>query len=325
MAQSTRSKYLEYLPAMYQEHPFLGEYLAPFEEVLTGVEDLLSEMDRFWAPDQSESPHTDPDFLPWLATWVALVLDEEWDKVKQGRLIREAVELYRERGTIKGLKRYLEIYTGLKPEIRECCWPSGFQVGVSSQVGSFAPEISYPLTITRVTRREPVYYDYYVVDMLAPDDSRPGVKKGESVRLYYRADRVERVVVAGTSVAISYFPPDGGAAIQDHHEPADITRRDHLIDDVHQLQIGDGTEVEYHGDTFLVEEEQQPYRFIVDVRVPAAERDKVKLDKVRAIVDLEKPAHTQYYLKLTLVTSEYQLHPMQVGIYSSVGVDTYIG
>ena len=47
--------------------------------------------------------------------------------------------------------------------------------------------------------------------------------------------------------------------------------------------------------------------------------------RVRAIVDEVKPAHTIYYLKLTPIVSEYRVQPMQVGVHSSIDVDTIIG
>ena len=57
--------------------------------------------------------------LPWLSTWVSLALDENWPQLKRRRLIKEAVELYRWRGTRWGLTRYLELYTGITPEIND--------------------------------------------------------------------------------------------------------------------------------------------------------------------------------------------------------------
>ncbi|HSC71539.1 MAG TPA: hypothetical protein VLH58_09310, partial [Candidatus Methylomirabilis sp.] len=110
---------------------------------------------------------------------------------------------------------------------------------------------------------------------------------------------------------------------------ATVTRRYGLVEDLHRLTVLDegGAErmVEYRGDTILVDEQELPYRFILDVRVPLADRDKVKLEKVRAIVNLEKPAHTVYYLKLTPVVSAYALQPMQVEVRSTVGADTILG
>ena len=112
------------------------------------------------------------------------------------------------------------------------------------------------------------------------------------------------------------------------HQPATITRRDGLIDSCHilTLETAAGTEsVEYRGNTFLIGEVEQPYRFVVETRVPAADIEEVKLDKVRGIIDLEKPAHTMYYLKLTPVVSEYVLQPMQIEVRSTIELDTTVG
>jgi hypothetical protein len=127
---------------------------------------------------------TDAEFLPWLATWVALFLDEEWDEAKRRRLISEAVELYRWRGTVLGLKRYLEIYVGLIPEIREWSWPGGMQFGVASQIGSINPPDVSLARIQDVSHRQPPQYDsYYVVDTID--------NQGEAHRVYYNTTDVE--------------------------------------------------------------------------------------------------------------------------------------
>jgi len=316
MTEPTSSKYLKYLPAIYQDpnYPDLGQFLVPFEQVLTGFENLISEISRFWEPDQTEK-----EFLPWLATWVALVLDEGWPEDTQRQLLSEAVELYRMRGTVAGLKRYLEIYTGLEPEIIECCWPSGFQIGVSSQVGGFSPEDSALLPedkIYQITRLEPInYYDYYVITGI------------DNAQYYYRAIQVEKVEINAKIGEITIFPINN-LFPQKTLNYKTISRRNHLVDDVHTFAVErnrSGKDLVYHGDTFLVGAEERPYQFIVDVHIQESKKNTIPWDKVRAIVDLEKPAHTQYYLKLTLVTDEYKLLPMQIGIRSKVGIDTYVG
>ena len=311
------SRYLEHLPAIYSEQPFLGRFLAPFEEVQAGFDALLSEIDRYFDPARTDAP-----FLTWLATWVALVLDDQWDEAKRRQLIAEAVELYRWRGTVRGLKRYLEIYTGRIPEIREWRWPAGLQVGVSSQVGGADPPLNFPLGVTHLERREPpVYYNYYVVNI--PHDGMP------RKQIYYRADRVEKVEIGEKSVGLWLFPAGDGAAVETLHEDATVTRRDGLIEERYTLHTGPDSIVTFCGDTFLVDEvrEERPYRFIVDVRVPLADIEAVQLDKVRAILDLEKPAHTVYYLKLTPVVSEKELKAMLVEVLSrcDVGVSTTVG
>jgi phage tail-like protein len=335
MPDQAKSRYLDYLPAIYQQDPFLGQFLVPFDDVLAGFEDLLSDIDRYFAPAL-----TDSEFLPWLASWVALALDAEWDDAKRRQLIGEAVELYRWRGTRYGLERYLEIYTELVPEIREWRWPGGMQIGVASRIGGPPPDdadapprIPPPppspgdeasARITDVVRQEPGYYDYYVVTLGAADG------EGFPRQLYYRADQVEKVEVGDGYVGIWHLPPGGGPAELIDHEPATVTRRDGLIDDRYTLSVivdGRRTEYPYVGDTWLIEEaeEERPYHFIVDVRVPAEKVESVQIDKVRAIVDLEKPAHTVYYLKLTPVTTGYVLEPMQVGVRSRMDLETIIG
>jgi phage tail-like protein len=325
-----KSRYLDYLPAIYHEEPFVGQFLVPFEDVLESFRDLLDDIDRYFAPALA-----DREFLPWLATWVALVLDEEWDDAKRRRLIGEAVRLYCWRGTMHGLKRYLEIYTGLVPEVREWRWPGGMQIGVASRIGGLSDGGSVPAripparvppvsaTIQSVDRSDPTTCDYYVVDTQSAD--------GKPLRLYYRTDRVKRVDVGDGRVEIELLPSEGGAAQMEVHEPATITRRDGLIDDRYTLDVAIGDDpvatVQYSGDTYLVDEveEERPYHFIVDVRVPVEDIGSVKFDKVRAIVDLEKPAHTVYCLKLTPVIVEYKLKTMQIEVRSTVGLDTIVG
>lgn len=319
MSEQKKSRYLQYLPAVFQEDPFLGGFLAPFEEVLDDFGDKLSGIDRHFAPAL-----TDSDFLPWLAGWLALALDDDWDEGKKRRLIAEAVELYRRRGTVKGLKRYLEIYAGLVPEIRECRRPGGMQIGVTSRIGGTVPEDAPLSTIQSAARVQPLTRDdYYVVDITA---------SGRHQQIYYSTTLVKKVA---TGYEEDTRQPYVDIYLHSHDEPehyvnAGISRRDGLADNHYSLTTGtdtDTTEVEYIGDTFLVDEEELPYCFIVDARVSFDRMEDVKLDKVRAIVNLEKPAHTMYYLKLTPVVSEYVLHPMQIGIRPrcTIGLNTIIG
>ncbi len=53
------------------------------------------------------------------------------------------------------------------------------------------------------------------------------------------------------------------------------------------------------------------------------EFDKV-IKRAYAILDTEKPAHTQYYLRITPIARESRRRFMQVGVRSSIGADTLI-
>ncbi len=121
-----RLTYLQYLPAVYQADPiskdFLERYLSIFETVLSSVEGKIDRLANYFDPDGVP----DRAFLEWLATWVDLSFYSSWSLETCRRLLRHAAELYRLRGTPKGLKRMLELAFGVKAEILEhFCLPGG--------------------------------------------------------------------------------------------------------------------------------------------------------------------------------------------------------
>jgi phage tail-like protein len=113
----------------YEDLPFFARFLLGFEDAADPLRTLVDHRERLF--DLREAPS---DFLPWLATWVSLVLDQNWPELKRRRLIREAVDLYRWRGTRRGLSRYLEIYTGTIPQIDDQPF-QGMRLGPESLLG----------------------------------------------------------------------------------------------------------------------------------------------------------------------------------------------
>ncbi len=113
-----RLSYLQYLPKVYQEdktsRSFLERFLSIFETKLSGFEDEITNIARYFNPLS-----TPKEFLNWLASWIGLLLDENWPDDKKRKLIKHAPELYKKRGTLDGLKDYINIYTGLRPAIIE--------------------------------------------------------------------------------------------------------------------------------------------------------------------------------------------------------------
>jgi phage tail-like protein len=113
-----RETYLRYLPAIYQEdllsRDFLERYLSVFETVLTKFETSIEDVPRFF-----DVLGTPPEFLPWLSTWLGTVQDENWPEDKWREFLSRAVELYKQRGTPKGLGELIKIYSGKYPIIVE--------------------------------------------------------------------------------------------------------------------------------------------------------------------------------------------------------------
>jgi phage tail-like protein len=100
-----------HLPGVYSRDAvaaeFLWRFLAPFDGALTELE--LRTILRHALLDPRSSP---APFLPWLADMLGLVLDRRWPLAARRRVIAEANWLFRFRGTVPGLRRWLELYLG---------------------------------------------------------------------------------------------------------------------------------------------------------------------------------------------------------------------
>ena len=90
------------------------------------VDDKLDVLQTYFDP--YEAPE---GFVEWLAHWSAMVLDMDWPLEKKRAIVKKAVELYSIRGTVRGLKVFLSLFTGYEPTIIENEWPfKGFRVGI---------------------------------------------------------------------------------------------------------------------------------------------------------------------------------------------------
>ena len=108
------SSYLQYLPPSYQDDAFLGRFLLIFESILDPLERTIDGIHQYFDPRLAPEP-----LLPWLATWMDVVLNDKWPVERRRMLLTSAMELYRWRGTRRGLREYLRIYAGVEPLIEE--------------------------------------------------------------------------------------------------------------------------------------------------------------------------------------------------------------
>ena len=161
------SSYLDQLPATFQQDAdesgvtFIGRFLLAFEKILSGLGDpaepgleerlhgiadpsngsvLMAGLQRYFDPgvrgDDTlpETQRAPDEFLPWLASWVALTLREDWTPAEKRRLISRIVSLYHKRGTKEGLSEILSTYTGGNVNIYEFEQPAHyFQVELLSK------------------------------------------------------------------------------------------------------------------------------------------------------------------------------------------------
>lgn len=120
---------LQYLPDIYQppydenddtafsdtDHSpkrFISRFLALFESILLPIEWTVDNFDLFLGPSTAPA-----GFLPWLASWFEITCDGTWTEQQRRTLVREAHQIYAQRGTRQALSRMLEIYIGQPPKI----------------------------------------------------------------------------------------------------------------------------------------------------------------------------------------------------------------
>jgi len=111
---ASRSPIIEMLPAVYQEDPFTERFVRGFDDVLAPIlatlDCLVDYFDPYLAPE---------DFLEWLAGWVGIEMEEGWPISRRRAVLATAVEMYRMRGTVAGLRANLQVLTGGRVEIAD--------------------------------------------------------------------------------------------------------------------------------------------------------------------------------------------------------------
>ncbi len=181
---------LNYLPGFYAGDEFLNRFLFIFEDTLRPLQLMAENLHYYFHPLT-----TPTELVPWLATWVNLVLDDNWSLEQRRNLIYTAPELYSRRGTRRGLTEYLTLYTGVVPNISE--YVDGMVLGPDTRLGinttiagrerhrftvtMYLPEmseeeISYKeLNIRRIIETEkPAHTTYQLILKTRKDDDDPG-------------------------------------------------------------------------------------------------------------------------------------------------------
>jgi phage tail-like protein len=139
------SRFLEHLPAIYQDplddsqesgrDLFLRRFLLAFEHVLLGpgkgraLEEQIARIPLLFDADS-----TPEEFLPWLASWVALGLRAELDLARRRKLVAQIAHLYRIRGTRTYLEQLLKLYLEALPSVIDAELPA-LQIARHSTVG----------------------------------------------------------------------------------------------------------------------------------------------------------------------------------------------
>jgi phage tail-like protein len=117
-----RDSYLSYLPAVFaaddESRWFLERYLSIIQREWDDLEQKIAEFGRYLDP--KAVPEGAP--MDFLAYWLALTLPGMWDAEQKRNLLTAVPSIYRDRGTLGALKKFIQIYlqnlTTLSPDVQ---------------------------------------------------------------------------------------------------------------------------------------------------------------------------------------------------------------
>jgi phage tail-like protein len=237
------------------------------------------------------------EFLRWLASWMALVLKEDWELEKKREVIARIIPIYRMRGTKRGLEEYLNIYVGKHISIIDEVEP--FRVGVTSCIGKKA----------RIGGLPPYFFIVEVdVMYMFSWDKVPG---NDSDRLlnYLRDD----FGIGWAEGAEIYKSEDNKTIhIRKGKKSAEI-----LMD----RKKKKATLTIRGGKTHELKVKKENKKFTIynvkNIKASDIKKWKTKKKAIEEIINSEKPAHTDYWLDIK--------HPrMTLGVNSTVGENTLL-
>jgi phage tail-like protein len=104
----------ERLPGLYQDDSLTQRLTGALDEVLAPVLTTLDNQDVYLDPGL-----TPEDFVAWLARCVGLIDDPAWPLDRRRALVGRAAELYRQRGTSRGLAALVATFTGSEVQIED--------------------------------------------------------------------------------------------------------------------------------------------------------------------------------------------------------------
>jgi phage tail-like protein len=137
------------LPALFHQDEFAQRFVAGLDDVMAPIFCTLDNLAAYIDPELAP-----PDFLDWLTKWLRVTVEAGWSVERQRRLVSQAVELYRWRSTVKGLRKMVAVYTGAHPEISESGAVGSSGIPGGSMPGSRRPFLKVKVRLNRPSELE---------------------------------------------------------------------------------------------------------------------------------------------------------------------------
>lgn len=113
-----RVSFVDYLPEVYKESieqdSFLERFIGIFQSIYVDIEDKIDQ-----TPIKFDAEITSKEFLDWLSDWISIQDPAIWGEKKLRRLVKEAVKIYKMKGTKRAVSKIVQEYTGIEPIIVE--------------------------------------------------------------------------------------------------------------------------------------------------------------------------------------------------------------
>jgi phage tail-like protein len=143
LVEYPRAGSIRFLPAPYREEPTSADFLARLLSILDTtketVDTQIAAMPRLFDPYAVPAGEGgDPDLLAWVSGWLGLVGDGRLPTDRRRRLLAQAHNLHRLRGTPAGVKLHVEVVTGRSVrlledfKLRRWLWLDGSALGERS-------------------------------------------------------------------------------------------------------------------------------------------------------------------------------------------------
>ena len=101
------------LPAPFREDPesarFLDRFLSYFDTVFAEISSRQATVRALFDPQAVPAG----PFLDWLGSWFDIEFLPEWPEATRREMVARAIEMYRKRGTVAGLRQMVQWHTGL--------------------------------------------------------------------------------------------------------------------------------------------------------------------------------------------------------------------
>lgn len=110
--------FVEYLPEIYKEGQekdcFFQRFIGIFQSIYTDLEDKID-----FTPLSFDVDRTSREFLNWIGDWLSVQYADIWGEKKLRKIIKEAVKIYKLKGTKKSISKIVQEYAGVDPIIVE--------------------------------------------------------------------------------------------------------------------------------------------------------------------------------------------------------------